>query len=248
MDKKIWDSMADDYDKSVEDNQNPIIVNYLKNEVEILSDVCKKISDKKSNCSIIDMGAGTGRVIFELDRILSNKSIKFFGGEVSEPMLIRAKQKNSSHKGISEIEFMKCDLTDGDLSEYFDSNRTNIVMCLYNTLGVVSVDKRHSFIENMKKIAGDEGLVILTMFNGHDFGFVAPRLYNPMMPMIKQIDKNSFDEENRIFQNGLGFRSQWFTKNQIKTILKSEIEPIPINVTIEGELRTCGNVFLDRNL
>ena len=46
MDKKIWDSMADDYDKSVEDNQNPIIVNYLKNEVEILSDVCKKISDK----------------------------------------------------------------------------------------------------------------------------------------------------------------------------------------------------------
>ena len=58
----------------------------------------------------------------------------------------------------------------------------------------------------------------------------------------------TFDEENRIFQNGLGFRSQWFTKNQIKTILKSEIEPIPINVTIEGELRTCGNVFLDRNL
>ena len=105
-----------------------------------------------------------------------------------------------------------------------------------------------TFFENMKKIAGHEGLVILTMFNGDDFGFVAPRLYKPMMPMIKQIDKNSFDEENRIFQNGLGFRSQWFTKNQIKTILKSEIEPIPINVTIEGELRTCGNVFLDRNL
>ena len=82
MDKKIWDSMADDYDKSVEDNQNPIIANYLKNEVKILSDACKKISEKKSNCSIIDMGAGTGRVIFTLDKRLENVATKFYGVEV----------------------------------------------------------------------------------------------------------------------------------------------------------------------
>ena len=37
MDKEIWDDMAIDYDKSVEDNQDPIIVNYLKKEIEILT-------------------------------------------------------------------------------------------------------------------------------------------------------------------------------------------------------------------
>ena len=30
MDQKIWDNLAVDYDKSVEDNENQLIVNYIK--------------------------------------------------------------------------------------------------------------------------------------------------------------------------------------------------------------------------
>ena len=65
MDRRIWDNMAIDYDKSVENNESSIIVNYLKREIEILTKICQKICNSKENCSIIDMGAGTGRVIFE---------------------------------------------------------------------------------------------------------------------------------------------------------------------------------------
>ena len=64
MDHKIWDGMAIDYDNSVENNQDPIIVNYLKKEIDILTNLCKKVYDQNKNSSIIDMGAGTGRVIF----------------------------------------------------------------------------------------------------------------------------------------------------------------------------------------
>ena len=248
MNKEIWDDMAIDYDKSVEDNQNPIIVNYLKNEIEILSTLCKRVNDSNKNCSIIDMGAGTGRVIFALDKKLQENRIKFYGVEVSESMLNHANQKNQNREGVSEIDFLKFDLTDENLSEYFQFNETNIVMCLYNTLGVIPSNKRQKFIDNMKSIAGEKGLTILTAFNGDDFGFVAPKLYNPMMPMIKQIEQDSFDEKNRIFQNGLGFRSQWFTKNELKSILNTNVEPIPINVTINNTSYTFGNVFVDRNI
>ena len=41
MDHKIWDGMAIDYDNSVENNQDPIIVNYLKKEIDILTNLCK---------------------------------------------------------------------------------------------------------------------------------------------------------------------------------------------------------------
>tara|TARA_B110000014_G_scaffold34137_1_gene21638 strand:+ start:175 stop:921 length:747 start_codon:yes stop_codon:yes gene_type:complete len=248
MNKEIWDDMAIDYDKSVEDNQNPIIVNYLKNEIEILSTLCKRVNDSNKNCSIIDMGAGTGRVIFALDKKLQENRIKFYGVEVSESMLNHANQKNQNREGVSEIDFLKFDLTDENLSEYFQFNETNIVMCLYNTLGVIPSNKRQKFIDNMKSIAGEKGLTILTAFNGDDFSFVAPKLYNPMMPMIKQIEQDSFDEKNRIFQNGLGFRSQWFTKNELKSILNTNVEPIPINVTINNTSYTFGNVFVDRNI
>ena len=86
------------------------------------------------------------------------------------------------------------------------------------------------------------------MFNGDDFGFVAPKLYHSMIPMIKQIDDDSFDEENRVFHNSLGFRSQWFTKNEIKSMLNTNIDPNPIDVVVDDKCFRFGNVFVDRNI
>ena len=71
----------------------------------------------------------------------------------------------------------------------------------------------------MLKLAGKNGLAIISAFNGDDFGFAAPTLYMPMKKMIKQIDEDSFDETNRVFQNKLGYHSQWFTKNEITELL-----------------------------
>jgi len=248
VDHKLWDDLAADYDKSVEDNQTPIITNYLKREIEILTSICNDITNSAKNYSIIDMGAGTGRVLFGLDKNLQNNSIKFIGVEVSGPMLNRANQKNQTHNTSSNIEFLKHDLIESNLPEYFESTENTIVMCLYNTLGVIPSDKRQMFVDNMRSIAGDDGLTIITAFNGDNFGFVAPKMYNAMMPMIKQIDNNSFDEQNRIFQNNLGFRSQWFTQTELKSLLRTEIDPIPIDVKIDEKLYTFGNVFVDRKI
>ena len=68
------------------------------------------------------MGAGTGRVIFALDEKLQGNAIKFYGIEVSEPMLNHANQKKQNYKDVSKIEFLKFDLTDENLSEYFQSD------------------------------------------------------------------------------------------------------------------------------
>ena len=248
MDHKLWDDLATDYDKSVEENQTPTIIDYLNKEIEILTSICSNITNYAKNYSIIDMGAGTGRVLFALDKNLKNNSLEFIGVEVSEPMLERANQKNQTHNTLSNIEFLKHDLTESNLPEYFESSRPAIVMCLYNTLGVIPSDKRQMFVDNMKRIAGDDGLTILTAFNGDNFGFVAPKMYYPMMPMIKQIDDNSFDEKNRIFQNNLGFRSQWFKQNELKSLLRTEVDPIPIDVKIDDKSHTFGNVYLDRKI
>ena len=246
MDQKIWDNLAVDYDKSVEDNENSLIVNYLKREIDILATLCESMCRLNNNCSIIDMGAGTGRVVFALDKKLHNTNVQFYGVEISEPMLNYAHKKNLNHERFSKIDFVKSDLTNSNLYKYFNLNETNIVICSYNTLGVIPFDKRQKFVDNMKTIAGEKGLVILTTFNGDNFSFVAPKLYNSMMPMIRQIDDDSFDEKNRLFQNSLGFHSQWFTKNELKSMLNSDVEPISIDVTINDVCYTFGNVFVDR--
>ena len=246
MDQKIWDNLAVDYDKSVEDNENSLIVNYLKREIDILATLCERMCRLNNTCSIIDMGAGTGRVVFALDKKLHNTNVQFYGVEISEPMLNYAHKKNLNREKFSKIDFVKSDLTNSNLYKYFNLNETNIVICSYNTLGVIPFDKRQKFVDNMKTIAGEKGLVILTTFNGDNFSFVAPKLYNSMMPMIRQIDDDSFDEKNRLFQNSLGFHSQWFTKNELKSMLNSDVEPISIDVTINDLSYTFGNVFVDR--
>ena len=246
MDQKIWDNLAVDYDKSVENNENSLIVNYLKREIDILTNLCERMCKLNHNCSIIDMGAGTGRVVFALDKKLHNTNVQFYGVEISEPMLNYAHKKNHNHERFSKIDFLKSDLTNSNLYKYFNLNETNIVICSYNTLGVIPFDKRQKFIDNMKTIAGEKGLVILTSFNGDNFSFVAPKLYNSMMPMIRQIDDDSFDDKNRLFQNSLGFHSQWFTKNELKSMLNSDVDPISIDVIINDLSYTFGNVFVDR--
>ena len=248
MDQKIWDNLAVDYDKSVEDNENSLIVNYLKREIDILATLCERMCRLNNTCSIIDMGAGTGRVVFALDKKLHNTNVQFYGVEISEPMLNYAHKKNLNREKFSKIDFVKSDLTNSNLYKYFNLNETNIVICSYNTLGVIPFDKRQKFVDNMKTIAGEKGLVILTTFNGDNFSFVAPKLYNSMMPMIRQIDDDSFDEKNRLFQNSLGFHSQWFTKNELKSMLNSDVEPISIDVTINDVSYTFGNVFVDRTI
>ena len=54
-------------------------------------------------------------VMFALDEKLQKSATKFFGVEVSKPMLDYAKQKNNSHQGVSKIEFLKYEFAKGCL-------------------------------------------------------------------------------------------------------------------------------------
>jgi len=247
LDKTNWDDISSEYDQCVEENRDPVIVNYMQKEMNIVSELCRKVRNKNNTeCSVIEMGSGTGRVIYSLNKILKDNSISFYGVEISEHMLKKAIEKRKQSCINENITFLMHDSTDPKLCELFKQDTTNIVMCLYNTLGVIPLDKRITFIDNMLKLAGRNGLAIISAFNGDNFGFVAPTLYMPMKKMIKQIDEDSFDEKNRVFQNKLGYHSQWFTKNELTELLKSDTRPIPINDLIDGKLHTLGHVFVNR--
>ena len=149
MDKDRWDDISSDYDKSVENNNNPIIKEYLKNEMEILITICKRTGTKNEKLSIIDIGSGTGRVLFSLNKILNDQSISFYGIDNSDHMINRANTKKTDEN--QNIKFIQHDSTDPKVCDYFEEENTNIVMCLYNTLGVISPNKRKIFFENLKK-------------------------------------------------------------------------------------------------
>ena len=246
MDSNAWDDMSSEYDNCVEKNPNPVISDYITEEIKIIANLCKTNIQPDKKYTVIDLGSGTGRVLFSLYKILGN-SVTFCGLDVSEPMIQLSKIKQSELK-IKNISFLNYDVTDSKIDELFDDDSAKIPMCVYNTVGVIPLSKRQQFFENMMRLAGKDGFALVSAFNGDDFAFAAPKIYHPMKSMVKRIDDDSFDEKVLAFKNSLGYYSQWFTKNQLKDLLDSEAEPIPIKVSINNKTHILGHVFADRQL
>lgn len=247
-----WDDMSSKYDESVEENRDPVISGYLLEETRIVGDVCKKIIslDSGKKYTIVDMGSGTGRVLFSLSSQLGD-SASYVGLDASKPM-VELSQKKLETSGIAnngyDISFLHHDVTDPEVSALFDDASVKIIMCMYNTIGVIPMQKRQGFFDSMIKLAGDDGAVLISAFNGDDFAFVAPKIYTPMKNMVKKIDDDSFDEEKLAFRNSLGYYSQWFKKTQVSDLLHSSVTPIGIDLSIDGQTRTFGNIYSNRNI
>ena len=239
-----WDDMSSEYDNCVENNSNPVISNFIDEEIQIISNICKKFIQPDKKYTIIDLGCGTGRVLFSLYNIFGD-SITYCGLDASESMihLSKTKQSKLNYKNIS---FQKYDVTNSQIDELFDNDSIKIPMCVYNTIGVIPVLRREQFFENMKRLAGKDGFALISAFNGDNFSFASPQIYRPMKSMVKQIDDDSFDEEKLAFRNSLGYYSQWFKKTQLQKFLKSEVEPIPIEVPVDSTPHILGYVFVDR--
>ena len=246
MDGDAWNDMSSEYDKCVENNPDPVISGFINEELKITTRLCKKIIDLDKKFTMVDMGSGTGRVLFSLYKIFGD-SVTYYGLDTSEPMIQISKQKQFD-LNINNTFFMKYDTTNPSINEIFEDDSTKIIMCMYNTVGVIPTTKRQQFFNNMKKLAGKDGLVIVSAFNGDDFANAAPKMYYPMKEMVKQVEKDSFDEKRLAFRNSLGYYSQWFKKNQLNLLLDSNVEPIPINVFINNKLFPLGHIFTNRQI
>lgn len=247
MNNDAWGDMSSEYDNSVENNSDPIISGYISEEIRLVTNLCKKIIKPDTKYSIIDMGSGTGRVLFALQQIFGD-SISYFGLDAAKSMIELSEKKQSNMKD-NKISFLHYNVTNPEIDELFDEDSVKITMCMYNTVGVITASKREQFFGNMTRLAGKEGLALVSAFNGDDFAFVAPKMYTPMKKMVKKIDSDSFDEEKIAFRNSLGYYSQWFTKNQMLELLHSDAKPIPINVSLSNEKQrnhTLGHIFSDR--
>ena len=244
MDGNAWNDMSSEYDDNVEGNYDPVISGYLSEEIKITSNLCKKIIKPDIKYTIIDLGSGTGRVLFAL-RSIFGPSLSYCGLDVSKSMIQLSKNKQSGMKD-SNISFLNYDATSPEIDELFDDDSVKITMCMYNTVGVIDVAKRQQFFDNMIRLAEKDGLALVSAFDGDNFAFAAPKMYVPMKKMIKQIDGDSFDEKKLAFKNNLGYYSQWFTKNQLLDLLHSSVKPIPILVSLNNHVHTFGHVFSNR--
>ena len=81
-----WNDMSSEYDNCVEENPDSVISGFITEEIKITANLCSKIIKPDKKYTIIDMGSGTGRVLFSLYKIFGD-SISYCGLDASEQML-----------------------------------------------------------------------------------------------------------------------------------------------------------------
>ena len=108
MDDESWNDMSSQYDDNVEKNSDPVVSGYVSEEIRITSDLCKKVMKPNVKYTLIDMGSGTGRVLFALRKILGN-SASYCGLDVSDSMIKISKNKQSE-ADVGNVSFLKYDV------------------------------------------------------------------------------------------------------------------------------------------
>jgi len=68
MDGDAWNGMSSEYDDCVERNDDRVISNFIGEEIRIVADLCERFIEPDRKHTIIDMGSGTGRVLFSLNK------------------------------------------------------------------------------------------------------------------------------------------------------------------------------------
>lgn len=240
--KAIWNRVASDYDEFVTFGHNKLIHQFIKKESEILIDIIKK---QRSEISLIEIGCGTGRVLFNLVSKKSiNKKIKYLIGiDNAKTMIDISKQKLSitSHAIQNKVLFLHMEgsmlnktFGNGRLSSLpakYDSNdhtsilkkseydaSKKIVCVLLNTLGSMSKSERITTVKNMIDCAGKDGMIIVSVFNGENFTKNSRAVYDSLKTMIHN-STYYFDDKKHEFTTNNGYFSHWFEVDEIKKIM-----------------------------
>jgi 2-polyprenyl-3-methyl-5-hydroxy-6-metoxy-1,4-benzoquinol methylase len=120
-------------------------------------DFLEKEMNFDKSLKILDVACGTGRHSIELTK----RGYKMVGADLSESMLMRAKEKAAAQK--LDIEFVRADARNLPFDKEFD---VAIMLCEGGFPLMETDEMNYEILKNVTKSLNDKGRVIFTTLNG----------------------------------------------------------------------------------
>lgn len=176
---------------------------------------------------IVEVGCGTGDVIGEM-----STSIPRYGLDINREFLGFCKQ---NHKA-DNLHFMEADalhLVDWWKSKgFFDKYKKPLVTCVNNTLNIMPEHLRGGVIEQMLKLAGEDGICMVSYWNGNFFSHAVMNYYkkNPQLCGEFEVHKH-VDWDKRVLVTPTNYSTEWHFPVEVQQLLRcydvdvNDIEP-----------------------
>ncbi|MEM2129034.1 MAG: hypothetical protein QXZ70_00395 [Candidatus Bathyarchaeia archaeon] len=175
----------------------------------------------------------------KISEVISDKVKFLVGVEVAEKMIeenIRNLEKNGLVKHLDKRIFLfnaRAEYLDYFISPDLETEKcialkkggfwkTKRIACaMLNTLGIMRPGVRQLSIKKMKEIAGADGVIVLSVFDGSKFLEGVEKIYSPLEDFVGDfIPEINIDYERHIFTTMRGYYSHWFEENEIKGMLE----------------------------
>jgi len=174
----------------------------------------------------LEVGCGTGQIIERVaardaaskQEVISSR--KFVGIDINAKFIEHCKVN-----GAHGVEYFVADATQlvHWQNETYDAlyDERLVIGCVNNTLSIMPPEIRPAVVRQMRKLAGSEGLVFLTYWNGRKFREGLVNYYKKNPSLCGNFDIATQDFDRRKLLTETGYTSYWPYENEVELMVIS---------------------------
>lgn len=173
------------------------------------------------NCCL-EVGCGTGQIIEQVARKCNERSKKVMnlGIDINESFI-----QHCIEAGEADVEYSVADAT--CLHKWQKKShpelieKRTLVTCVNNTLSIMPPEIRPTVVRQMRKVAGRDGFVFLTYWNGMKFREGLVNYYKKNLSLCGEFDIAVQDFDRRKLHTETGYSSHWPLENEVEIMVIS---------------------------
>lgn len=236
LDCKLWTGLSvDDWSTSI--NDSSIFASLYDATLTKINTAVKQFGLD----GVIDFGCGSGEIIGKLSERLS---IPCVGMDINPKFISYC--KSLYPKG----EFIEASITDADKlweeKGWHTKFKRPLLICCNNTLPILPIELRSVLVSQMLKLAGSEGKILITFWDGRYFPHAVLSFYKKRPELCGEFDiEDCVDFEARHLEvPGTGYCTTWLLAKEVHRMMESfDINNISYHSCkdLRGPLPSSGN-------
>lgn len=229
----VWENAVVGYDAIVDrlGETRPYLKNCINLQVGTIEATINDVIDSPDTSVVcLDVGCGTGSDLLKLaDKPAfeeHSNQITCVGVDISTPSIDIANRKAKDMGVADNFTFVAADATKltelEDVQAHLNPDKTRIVSCLGNTLGILRGDICTGTIREMCSLirADTNDRLYWTVWNGEKFDFARDNYYPDIREIAGVIPPECFNfDTHTVLEPNTDYYSHWWMEDELREIL-----------------------------
>lgn len=223
-------------------------------------DTLRKTAEEGGYDVILEVGCGTGDIIGEMNNqkacrtSISSTNVKDAATNAAANTVVTIPcigvdiNKEFIDFCVKQHPHESCEFVVADalkLQEWWkeaghaDRYSKPLVVCVNNTLNIMPHELRGGVVDQMIAVAGEQGLCMVSYWNGNFFSHAVMNYYKANAPLCGEFDVHQHvDWERNILVSPTDYSTHWQTPLQVQQILRSYDVDVPLMVKTDDLSKT----------